>query len=321
MSEALTIRIPRPVIEIEELGKDELGIRPSLGIDPGTGRVIVSLPPGIPGDGTMTARVTDIPIPVRCQRHAQWHAVGHKTVSPFDAAIATRPNAVHSLGIAAITMLAPAPADAERMAQDYERAWECLFAPIRKRLRSRTEDALAAMLDAACVLPAALTRATSLPAHEALQPLAEARFPGRSHPIWNSLEITPDTHVLPNPRRARARTSLAIHRVKIPGFDFSYVAYVGAVLAARTSSTCEEAASRMSAFDKALNTRSFLAPWDAHLKRAFGSGSGAALPQTAPARRSHPVHESARAYRAMAAAIRTVLLPGPDFALLALGEL
>jgi hypothetical protein len=259
-------------------------------------------------------------LPVRCQPHAQWHAVGHSVPPVHGVPLTTDPSPLYSLGIAAITLLAPAPADAERMVQDYERAWECLFAPIRKRLRSRTEDALAAMLDAACVLPGALTRATSLPAHEALRPLAEARFPGRSHPIWDSLEITPDTHVLPDPRRARARTSLAIHRVEIPGFDFSYVAYVGAVLAARASSTCDEAGSRMSAFDKALNTRSFLAPWKAHLKRAFESAPGAALPQTAPARRSHPVHESARMYRAMAAAIRAVLLPGPDFVLLALGE-
>jgi hypothetical protein len=298
MPEAITIRIPRPAIDaIVASLEGYLGLAPSLGVDPRTGRVVVSLPPGVLTDGTMTVRVGPIPIPVHCRRHAQWHAISHVAFDGSRIHSALHLPAVHGLAIAAITMLAPAPAEAEMMARDYRNAWDCLLAPLQERLQSQTEDTLSALLDAVCLLPEALRAATGLPIHEALRPLAEARFPERSHPIWADLEVTPDTHVLPRLRHDPARASLGIPTLRPNDFRTMQVDDATAALAARISSTCDEVDLRLQGFHRHR-------PQQQHPLQ----------------HRGHPAALSAAVYKGLAAGMRAALLPDPEFALSALAE-
>jgi hypothetical protein len=277
----------------------------SLGVDPATGRVTGSPPAGI------LTRITpiEIPIPIHCQRHAAWHALpGHwLCTQAVPLALGSHwSNWTYHLGVAALTLLAPTWEEAERMAAAHRAAWTDSLARIRRKIATETEDSPAALLDAACLIAEALERAVGLPLHEALRPLAEARFPDDSDPIWNALGPE-ETHALPRPADGcrppnpsailRVPTVMYLSRPQLAVLD------AATVLAARMACTCDEALLRISAF---------IAIWESPL----------------PSREVHPrrpnaapisvIRLSALVYQALAAALRAATLPAPDFALLAL---
>jgi hypothetical protein len=297
VSEYILITAPRPTVHSAFDDPDSIPVASNMGVDPATGRIILSVPPGVLTDAPGPMYVASVPIPIRCQRHCQWHALQHHALFAFSASVTPQSNWAYHLGTAAIAFLARTRAEAEDTARAYQKAWTRLLTPIRERLASQTEDSLAALLDAARLLPEALEEATGLPLHEALRPLAEARLPSESNPVWDAMATnTPKTHTLPHldPHGAHPRTLLSVR-------TFSYGPAVQAifdtasVLAAKTTPTCDEALLRTSAF-KAI--------WEARSNRIRG-------PHATP--RVSTLH-----YQAAAAALRAAALPGPDFALLAL---
>jgi hypothetical protein len=244
MSEYILITAPRPTVHSAFDDPDSVPVASNMGVDPATGRIILSVPPGVLTDAPGPMRVTSIPIPIRCQRHCQWHALQHHAL--FVSSVSATPefNCAHHLGIAAIAFLARTRAGAEKTVRAYKKAWLHLLTRIRERLASGTEDSLAALLDAARLLPEALEEATGLPLHEALQPLAEARLSDESDPVWGTIAT--------NTLSTLFSASMLVHAI----FD------TASALAAKTAPTCDEAL---------LRTCAFKAIWAARNKRTKGS--------------------------------------------------
>jgi hypothetical protein len=285
-------------------------LTPSLDVDPATGRVTVP-----PAAGTLTD-ITPIaarghvhlhlPIPVHCQRHAAWHGLPGHWLCTQAVPLTLDSNWTYNLGVAALTILAHTWEEAERTTAAHRAAWTDSLARIRDRIATETDDFPAALLDATCLIAEALERATGLPLHEALRPLADARFPDDSDPIWNALGPE-ENHALPRPADGcrppnpsailRVPTLVYLSRPRLAVLD------AATVLAARMACTCDEALLRISIFRTI---------WKSPPPSCELHPRG---PNAAPI---SVIRLSALVYRALAAALRAATLPGPDFALLAL---